>query len=92
MSTIGASLVDFSMLPFLCNVSNTSRHVPHETLDDPWNFGHALQCSTVCALPGTTSWCPEPDTAAFDLHHPEYRAAELRGLHPAQGPASMQGS
>ncbi|KOV97931.1 MULTISPECIES: cytochrome c oxidase subunit I [unclassified Streptomyces] len=92
VSTIGAFLLGFSMLPFLYNVWKTSHYAPHVAQDDPWGFGRSLEWATACppprhnfvVLPRVRS-----DSPAWDLHHPEYSATELRALDSAQGQASM---
>ncbi len=79
LSTVGALVLAFSMLPFFYNLYKTSSS-PLVDVDDPWGWGRSLEWATSCppprhnfhTLPRIRSESP-----AFDLHHPEVAAMEL---------------
>ncbi len=79
ISTLGATILAVSMLPFFWNVYTTWRNAPKVAVDDPWGYGASLEWATSCppprhnfaSLPRIRSERP-----AFDLHHPEVAAMD----------------
>jgi cytochrome c oxidase subunit I len=51
ISTIGAFILGFSMLPFLWNVWKSYRFGPVVTVNDPWGYGNSLEWATSCPPP-----------------------------------------
>ncbi|WP_246065214.1 cytochrome c oxidase subunit I [Aeromicrobium piscarium] len=80
ISTIGAFLLGASMIPFLYNVWK-SRKAPLVGLDDPWGWGRTLEWAT-SSPPPRHNFVRLPrirsESPAFDLHHPELAALELK--------------
>ncbi|WP_430593586.1 aa3-type cytochrome oxidase subunit I [Humidisolicoccus flavus] len=74
LSTIGAFVLAFSMVPFLWNVYITARTAPKVEVDDPWGTGRSLEWATSCPPP-RHNFVSIPrirsESPAFDLHHPE---------------------
>ncbi len=80
VSTIGAFLLGASTLPFLYNVW-ISRKGPKVEVDDPWGWGRSLEWATSCPPPRhnfVTIPRIRSESPAFDLHHPEIAAIELK--------------
>ena len=78
ISTVGAFLLGFSMLPFIWNVW-ISRKNPKVTVDDPWGWGRSLEWATSCPPPRhnfTKLPRIRSESPAFDLNHPEISALE----------------
>jgi cytochrome c oxidase subunit 1 len=74
VSTVGAFILAFSMVPFLWNVYVTARHGEKVTVDDPWGSGRSLEWATSCPPPRhnfTSIPRIRSESPAFDLHHPE---------------------
>ncbi|QCR19130.1 aa3-type cytochrome oxidase subunit I [Agrococcus sp. SGAir0287] len=74
VSTVGAFILAFSMVPFLWNVYITARHGEKVTVDDPWGSGRSLEWATSCPPPRhnfTSIPRIRSESPAFDLHHPE---------------------
>ena len=74
VSTIGAMLLDASMIPFLLNVWITARKAPRVTVNDPWGYGGSLEWATSCPPPRhnfTSIPRIRSERPAFDLNHPE---------------------
>ncbi len=72
ISTIGATLLAFSMIPFAINVWIT-RKSPKVTVDDPWGYGASLEWATSCPPPRhnfTSIPRIRSERPAFDLHYP----------------------
>ena len=72
------------MLPFFYNVYKSSRG-PQVTVDDPWGWGRSLEWATSCPPPRhnfVTIPRIRSESPAFDLHHPEVAAMELRRERP----------
>jgi len=72
ISTIGATLLAFSMIPFFINVWIT-RKSPMVTVDDPWGYGASLEWATSCPPPRhnfTSIPRIRSERPAFDLHYP----------------------
>ena len=75
VSTVGASLLAISMIPFAINVW-ISRSAPKVQVDDPWGYGASLEWATSCppprhnfhSIPKIRSERP-----AFDLHYPHIK-------------------
>ncbi|OUZ09550.1 cytochrome c oxidase subunit I [Aeromicrobium sp. PE09-221] len=80
ISTIGAFLLGASTIPFLYNVWK-SRKAPLVGLDDPWGWGRTLEWAT-SSPPPRHNFTRLPrirsESPAFDLHHPELAALELK--------------
>ncbi|WP_240191052.1 cytochrome c oxidase subunit I [Aeromicrobium sp. YIM 150415] len=80
ISTIGAFLLGASTIPFLYNVWK-SRKAPLVGLDDPWGWGRTLEWAT-SSPPPRHNFVRLPrirsESPAFDLHHPELAALELK--------------
>ncbi|MEU4606382.1 cytochrome c oxidase subunit I [Kribbella sp. NPDC023972] len=78
VSTVGATVLGISTLPFLYNVYK-SRKSPLVGVDDPWGWGRSLEWATSSPpprhnferLPRIRSESP-----AFDFHHPDVALAE----------------
>jgi cytochrome c oxidase subunit 1 len=51
VSTIGAFILGFSMLPFLWNVWKSYRFGAVATVNDPWGYGNSLEWATSCPPP-----------------------------------------
>jgi cytochrome c oxidase subunit I len=51
ISTIGAFVLGFSMLPFLWNVWKSYRFGVVVTVNDPWGYGNSLEWATSCPPP-----------------------------------------
>jgi cytochrome c oxidase subunit 1 len=74
LSTIGAMILGFSMLPFILNVYITARKAPRVTVNDPWGYGRSLEWATSCPPPRhnfTSIPRIRSESPAFDLNHPE---------------------
>lgn len=74
LSTFGAFILAFSMVPFLWNVYITARHGKQVEVDDPWGTGRSLEWATSCPPPRhnfTSIPRIRSESPAFDLHHPE---------------------
>ncbi|MFC7430486.1 MULTISPECIES: cytochrome c oxidase subunit I [unclassified Agrococcus] len=74
LSTVGAFILAFSMVPFLWNVYVTARRGEKVTVDDPWGSGRSLEWATSCPPPRhnfTSIPRIRSESPAFDLHHPE---------------------
>ncbi|RLV55947.1 cytochrome c oxidase subunit I [Aeromicrobium phragmitis] len=85
ISTIGAFLLGASTLPFLYNLW-VSRKAPMVGLDDPWGWGRTLEWAT-SSPPPRHNFTKLPrirsESPAFDLHHPDLAALEMR-QNPAE--------
>src|SRR4051794_20503784 len=74
VSTVGAFILGFSMLPFLWNVWKSYRFGLLVTVNDPWGYGNSLEWATSCppplrnfeSMPRIRSERP-----AFDARHPQ---------------------
>ncbi|MCU1657728.1 MAG: cytochrome c oxidase subunit, partial [Pseudonocardiales bacterium] len=51
VSTIGAFVLGFSIIPFLYNVYHSYRYGEVTTADDPWGHGNSLEWATSCPPP-----------------------------------------
>lgn len=74
LSTVGAFLLGFSMLPFVLNVWITARKGKKVNVDDPWGWGASLEWATSCPPPRhnfTSIPRIRSERPAFDLNHPE---------------------
>jgi cytochrome c oxidase subunit 1 len=73
ISTIGAFVLGFSMLPFLWNVYRSYRVGEICLADDPWGFGNSLEWATSSPPPrhNFTSIPPiRSERPAFEAHYP----------------------
>jgi cytochrome c oxidase subunit 1 len=79
ISTVGAFLLGFSMLPFVWNVLRSYRYGEPATADDPWGYGGSLEWATTSPPPRHNFLELPPirsERPAFDLHHPQARAKQ----------------
>ena len=80
-STYGSIILALSFLPFLWNVWITHRKGQRTNLDDPWGYGRSLEWATASPFPRhnfTSIPRVRSESPAFDLHHPEFAAAEAK--------------
>jgi cytochrome c oxidase subunit 1 len=73
ISTVGAFLLGFSMLPFIWNVFRSYRYGQLADADDPWGHGNSLEWAT-SSPPPRHNFLELPrirsERPAFDLHYP----------------------
>ncbi len=75
VSTVGASLLAISMIPFAINVW-ISRNAPKVQVDDPWGYGASLEWATSCPPPRHNFHSMpkiRSERPAFDLHYPHIK-------------------
>ena len=75
ISTVGSTLLAFSLIPFLVNVWIT-RKSPLVGVDDPWGYGASLEWATSCPPPRhnfTSMPRIRSERPAFDLHYPHIK-------------------
>jgi cytochrome c oxidase subunit I len=73
LSTVGAFILGFSVLPFMYNVVTSLRSPRTVEVDDPWGAGGSLEWATTCPPPRhnfTSLPQIRSERPAFDLHHP----------------------
>ncbi|MEU7813410.1 cytochrome c oxidase subunit I [Pseudonocardia sp. NPDC049154] len=73
ISSIGAFVLGFSVLPFIWNVFHSYRYGRVVTVDDPWGFGNSLEWATSCPPPRhnfTELPRIRSERPAFELHYP----------------------
>ncbi|WP_433502381.1 aa3-type cytochrome oxidase subunit I [Pseudonocardia halophobica] len=90
VSSIGAFVLGFSILPFIWNVFHSYRYGRVVTVDDPWGFGNSLEWATTCPPPRhnfTELPRIRSERPAFELHYPHLveraRAEAHSGGHAA---------
>ena len=74
VSTIGAFVLGFSMLPFVWNVYRSYRMGEVVRTDDPWGFGNSLEWATSTPPPRhnfTSVPRIRSERPAFDAHYPD---------------------
>jgi cytochrome c oxidase subunit 1 len=77
ISTIGAFVLGFSMLPFVWNVYRSYRIGEVVTADDPWGFGNSLEWATSSPPPRhnfTSIPRIRSERPAFDAHYPQVQS------------------
>jgi cytochrome c oxidase subunit 1 len=73
VSTIGAFVLGFSMIPFVWNVYKSYRYGEIVTADDPWGHGNSLEWATSCPPPRhnfTSIPRIRSERPAFEYHYP----------------------
>jgi cytochrome c oxidase subunit 1 len=74
ISSIGAFILGFSVLPFVWNVFRSYRYGRLVTVDDPWGHGNSLEWATSCPPPRhnfTELPRIRSERPAFELHYPQ---------------------
>ncbi len=73
VSTIGAFVLGFSMVPFVYNLYRSYRYGEVVTADDPWGHGNSLEWATSCPPPRHNfTFIPRirSERPAFEYHYP----------------------
>jgi cytochrome c oxidase subunit 1 len=73
ISTIGAYILGFSVLPFVYNIFKSYRYGEPVEVDDPWGYGNSLEWATSCPPPRhnfTSLPRIRSERPAFELHYP----------------------
>ncbi|MFR9805946.1 cytochrome c oxidase subunit I [Pseudonocardia sp. RS010] len=98
ISSVGAFVLGFSVLPFVWNVFHSYRYGRVVTVDDPWGFGNSLEWATSCPPPRhnfTELPRIRSERPAFELHYPHLvaraRAEAHIGGHAAPSERAAQG-
>jgi cytochrome c oxidase subunit 1 len=92
ISTIGAFILGFSMIPFVWNVYRSYRFGEVVTADDPWGFGNSLEWATSSppprhnfeSIPRIRSERP-----AFEAHYPHLQKRLDKESHPRSKTARL---
>jgi cytochrome c oxidase subunit I len=84
VSTIGAFVLGFSMVPFLWNAYRSYRFGEVATADDPWGFGNSLEWATSTPPPRhnfTSIPRIRSERPAFEAHYPQFAEQAAREAH-----------
>jgi cytochrome c oxidase subunit 1 len=94
VSTIGAFVLGFSMLPFMWNVYRSYRFGEVVTADDPWGFGNSLEWATTTPPPRhnfTSIPRIRSERPAFEAHYPDLLPRLNRESHAGPSRLSLPG-